>query len=60
MTYSMERQTQTDMLPSNWLHYLAAGRLGALENMTTITQRYQGPSGQGTLAYACYPPGIRK
>ena len=51
MTYSMERQTQTDMLPSNWrITWLPDG--WELENMTTITQRYQGPSGQGTLTYA--------
>lgn len=56
MTYSMERQTQTDMLPSNWrITWLPDG--WELENMTTITQRYQGPSGQGTLTYACYPAG---
>lgn len=56
MTYSTQQTANTQILPSNWrITWLPDG--WELENMTTITQRYEGPARQGTLTYACYPAG---
>lgn len=56
MTYSTDQTAQTDSLPSNWrLSWLPDG--WELQNITTTTQRYKGPLGQGVLTYGCYAPG---
>lgn len=56
MTYSAQRQAETEALPSNWrITWLPEG--WGLQNMTTSIWKYRGTSGKGSLIYSCYAPG---
>ena len=56
MTYSTDRQTETDVLPSNWRITWMPENWG-LQDMTTSFWKYQENSGKGNLLYGCYAPG---
>lgn len=57
MTYSsVDREAESDALPSNWrITWLPEG--WGLQDMTTSIWKYQGTSGKGSLLYSCYVPG---
>lgn len=57
MTYSsVDRETESDALPSNWrITWLPED--WCLQDMTTSIWKYRETSGKGNLLYSCYAPG---
>lgn len=56
MTYSTDRQAETEALPSNWRITWLPENWG-LQDMSTSFWKYQENSGKGNLFYSCYAPG---